>query len=404
MWVVVITIIVVIVLIILMFSRKEEFHNVHIKNSCDKDIYIGSLSTTSTIPNNGGWKLSSGETSTVTLPDQWQGRFWGRTGCSFDGNKGKCDTGDCGGILQCNGAGGNPPATLAEFTFDSGPDSTVDFYDVSAVDGYNLPVTISPIHGTYVINDPTDKFQCTTQTWKSDPNKSCPEQLQVKNSSGKVVGCLSPCKAGLSPNDLYCCDTPYNCSPHSASCNPGQQICDPTKFPVKYTQVIKDACEQCYSYPYDDPTSTFTCNSTPTTKTNYNIEFCGIQNGPFPPDPPSPPKPPTPPNPPVVKPGLCSDGVTYCNPMACQCCPDGGLCPGTDVNSMCPGGRNPCSGSSPPSPPTPPVPPVNKPGLCSDGKTMCDPRACQCCPDGGLCPGTDVGNACSSNLSPCPSL
>ena len=28
-------------------------------------------------------------------------------------------TGDCGGVLKCAGAGGAPPATLAEFTLDS---------------------------------------------------------------------------------------------------------------------------------------------------------------------------------------------------------------------------------------------------------------------------------------------
>ena len=41
--------------------------------------------------------------------------MWGRTHC--DG--GRCATGDCGHTSQpCQGAGGVPPATLAEFTLN----------------------------------------------------------------------------------------------------------------------------------------------------------------------------------------------------------------------------------------------------------------------------------------------
>jgi Thaumatin family len=74
-------------------------------------------------------------------PSGWSGRFWGRSGCSFDSSgRGSCSTGDCGsGEIECKGAGAAPPATLIEFTLD-GSDNK-DFYDVSLVDGYNLPVS-----------------------------------------------------------------------------------------------------------------------------------------------------------------------------------------------------------------------------------------------------------------------
>ncbi|KAG5011417.1 hypothetical protein JHK86_023678 [Glycine max] len=62
-----------------------------------------------------------------------------RHGCIFDSSgSGTCITGDCGGKLKCDGVGGAPPASLAEFTLDS---QEGDFYDVSLVDGYNLPAT-----------------------------------------------------------------------------------------------------------------------------------------------------------------------------------------------------------------------------------------------------------------------
>jgi hypothetical protein len=42
--------------------------------------------------------------------------------------------------LQCNGAGGVPPATLAEITLKG--DGGKDFYDISLVDGFNVPVQV----------------------------------------------------------------------------------------------------------------------------------------------------------------------------------------------------------------------------------------------------------------------
>lgn len=59
---------------------------------------------------------------------------------NFCFNLGHCATGDCGGRIECNGAGGVPPATLAEFQFDG--HGGLDYYDVSLVDGYNLPMAI----------------------------------------------------------------------------------------------------------------------------------------------------------------------------------------------------------------------------------------------------------------------
>lgn len=53
----------------------------------------------------------------------------------------------------------------------------------------------------------------------------------------------------------YCCTGAYG-SP---------QTCKPTV----YSKTFKLACPLAYSYAYDDPTSTFTCQ-----KANYSIGFC----------------------------------------------------------------------------------------------------------------------------------
>jgi hypothetical protein len=68
------------------------------------------------------------------------GRFWGRTGCSFNGGSGHCDNADCAGALSCT-ASGQTPATLAEYTIGTG--GAQDFYDISLVDGFNVPMDFS---------------------------------------------------------------------------------------------------------------------------------------------------------------------------------------------------------------------------------------------------------------------
>jgi hypothetical protein len=69
------------------------------------------------------------------------GRFWVRTACNFAGNgQGHCVTGDCGNKLECNGAGGVRPVTLADITLNGA--GGLGFYDVSLVDGFNVPMQV----------------------------------------------------------------------------------------------------------------------------------------------------------------------------------------------------------------------------------------------------------------------
>lgn len=79
----------------------------------------------------------------------------------------KCATGDCGTPTNgfgvgCKGIGGQPPATLAEFTLDGWGGS--DYYDLSNVDGYSIAMTIKPIRGQYkpVNNPKLGKYNCGT--------------------------------------------------------------------------------------------------------------------------------------------------------------------------------------------------------------------------------------------------
>src|SRR6266487_3781630 len=128
------------------FAVAQAAHEFRVINHCSHTVWVGTLGNSGKpAPDNGGFQLNSGQRKSVYVPNEWGGRFWGRTHC--DGNM-NCQTGFCGNNVQCNGAGGRPPCTLAEFTMDGWPpENRQDYYDVSLVDGYNLPVKIVPING-----------------------------------------------------------------------------------------------------------------------------------------------------------------------------------------------------------------------------------------------------------------
>ncbi len=163
-----------------------------------------------------------------------------------------CDTGKCFDeqlspqpSANCRNSGEDSP-TLAELNMFL-PSKGTDFYDISLVDGANVPVQIAPVTGTYgrgtadelsstscssntdcwntldynwvcdtSINTCVNKFYCGSpgcvsdcssygrgltdpSTWGGSnlvlPAATCPAELQLRNASGTYVGCLSPLKA-----------------------------------------------------------------------------------------------------------------------------------------------------------------------------------------------------------------
>ncbi|XP_010539162.2 PREDICTED: thaumatin-like protein [Tarenaya hassleriana] len=129
----------------LLLFHSSAATTVTLYNKCTEPVWPGiQPSAGQRLIAGGGFELLRNRDFNLKLPSLWSGRFWGRHGCVFDcTGRGGCATGDCGGSLLCNGLGGSPPATLAEFTL--GHD--LDFYDVSLVDGYNLAMSIQPYKG-----------------------------------------------------------------------------------------------------------------------------------------------------------------------------------------------------------------------------------------------------------------
>jgi hypothetical protein len=196
-----------------------------------------------------GWVLPAGQSVSIVVPDHYNGRFWGRTGCMFSGGHGHCQTGDCNGLFQCTGYG-SIPATLAEYNLNSF--DGLDFYDVSMVDGSNLPMWINTTSGR--TPDKVSSTGCVTAGCTSAVD--CPAALQV-TAAGKVVACSSAC--ARFNTDQYCCRGAWA---SRADCNPAQ-------WPVDYAAVFKRAEPYAYSYADDDATSTYTC----TGECGYRITF-----------------------------------------------------------------------------------------------------------------------------------
>ncbi|WP_240529580.1 thaumatin family protein [Streptomyces mangrovisoli] len=196
-----------------------------------------------------GRALAPGRSMSVTVANDWGGRVWGRTGCATTA-AGHCASGDCTSV--CDGP--NPPTTLGEFTFDAY--AGMDFYDVSMVDGANLPMWINVSHTT--TTDPVSSSGCYRGTCTTAID--CPEAMRALDG-GREIGCKPPCAAF--GGDTYCCRGAWA----------GRTNCLPAKWPVDYTQVFKRAAPYAYSYAFDDA-ATMSCKGA----CYYRITF-GTTNG-----------------------------------------------------------------------------------------------------------------------------
>ncbi|XP_062201248.1 thaumatin-like protein [Phragmites australis] len=214
----------------------------HVKNRCPFPVWPASAPNTAhPVLAGGGFFLPPGRAKRVAAPATWTGRFWARTGCNFTangmGDAAACLTGDCEGRLACNGSVGSPPATLVEVILHE-DQSKGSSYDVSLVDGYNLPVAVSTKLATGAGS------KCAIAGCAKDVNAVCPPELQVTAAAGggarTVVACKSACLAfGL---DAFCCRGAY-ATP--AACRGSV-----------YSRLFKGACPAYYSYAYDTTAAT----------------------------------------------------------------------------------------------------------------------------------------------------
>ncbi|CAG8983441.1 hypothetical protein HYALB_00000610 [Hymenoscyphus albidus] len=274
---------------------------IKVTNKCPETIWPGIGTQAGTGPGSGGFELASGASKTLTVSKDWQGRVWGRTNCSFNaagngasnanGNNGggaACDSGDCGGVLNCVMTGVSP-ATLAEYDLAGGTGGVQAFYDISLVDGYNLPLGIVFIPG----DDPklqkvppnlTNAVCIATAGFVADPapsgtngdssNASYPVPYEATQSNSDIASwCpwdllkIQPDKPGdgvypypddnikrpiFDPCNSACAKTnaPADCCTGAFSV---RADCKPNMFSLQANKVCPDA----YGYAFDDQDSTF---------------------------------------------------------------------------------------------------------------------------------------------------
>ncbi|KAJ7889041.1 Osmotin thaumatin-like protein [Mycena leptocephala] len=125
----------------------------------------------------GGFPLAAHLTQVVTFPANYSGRAWGRTGCDA---RGVCTTGQCftGGENCTSPAPAGP--TLAQFTINGF--SSLDFFNPTSGEGFNLPVTIKPGSG------------CST----------APVGCTAANNVGPGCGATTTCPTGVGYTIQFC--------------------------------------------------------------------------------------------------------------------------------------------------------------------------------------------------------
>ncbi|XP_044463696.1 thaumatin-like protein 1b [Mangifera indica] len=141
-----------------------------------------------------GLELVSQASSTSDMSPPWSGRMWAQSNSTKNAcGKFTCATTDCGApAVECNCAGGIPPTSLVVFTLAE--NGGQDFYNVSLLDGFNLPLSITPQGGTDT---------CPSTSCPKNVNLTCPSELAVSDSTGSVIVCKSAC---LTFNQSqYCC-------------------------------------------------------------------------------------------------------------------------------------------------------------------------------------------------------
>ncbi|ORY88332.1 thaumatin, partial [Leucosporidium creatinivorum] len=230
----------------------------HKDNGCPFTIWPAMFTSGGTAPSYPtGWEAKKYTSVKFALPNDWNGRIWGRRECDFSSGStlpSTCLTGGCNGGLLCATAGGTgvPPATLGEWNLQGG-DTGSDWFDVSNVDGSNLPMRIDNDAG------------CPVPECYKDINAVCPAELSVYDTNGYVIGCKTACSANLSgdpSNSPNCCsgsyDTPETC-PSSG---------------VEYYSVFNKACPDAYAYAYDESSGSalWTCPSSK--QASYTLTFC----------------------------------------------------------------------------------------------------------------------------------
>lgn len=212
-------------------NMVEADKSIIVVNQCDHDLQVGYQ--TNGEPNGQVIPVAQGDSSELPIEDDWAGRVWARRSCD---------------VHDCTLAGAENPASLAEFKMNGAED--IDYYDVSFVDGYNLPMRIEP--DDLADDQPSDARHCQPTFCNTTP--PCPNDLAFYHAdTNALAGCQSACSRYK--EDAYCC-TGDHATPDTCTSN-------------HFAKVVKEACPDVYTYPFDDEFSVYGCQAA-----SYKVTFC----------------------------------------------------------------------------------------------------------------------------------
>lgn len=237
-------------------------------NRCSYPIWISPLTSDNGPQLDGGIKRLGQNSQTVyNIPASgWKGRFWPKTAC--DGSGQNCETGQS--IAPCPAGGCQPPAeTKVEFFYPASTAKDNVWYDISLVDGYSLPVEITPSYkgGSCL---PT---KCHVSLAACPTNEANVGDLRVIKN-GRTIMCLAPCKKWNYPSPFglgrpentgsglnLCCPTP---PVTPTQCRAGIVV------NTQYVKLIHRDCPTAYAYSYDDAAGLHNCPN----PTNFVVNVC----------------------------------------------------------------------------------------------------------------------------------
>ena len=230
------------------FGKGTRFISVF--NGMTKTIYV--TFEAGTAPQLISFTLNAGKDTIIQLPNSWAS---GQCYATYD----KAYT--------------KPFVTLAEWTLGASGAGYADFYDVSLVDAFSLPMLLGPIVGTYTLRPGNDPYDCGAVRCTTDIIPICPAIQQKKNASGVCIACMGGCQTAHANNwpqaeiDSFCCTGPNNIP---ATC---------PAYPI--ANWFKQENSDAYSYAYDDNKSTWVC--VPPTADHYGPDYYVVFGTSYPP-------------------------------------------------------------------------------------------------------------------------
>jgi len=143
-------------------------------NACDETVWAGASGTT--VPADAfdaSVELAPGDCLAVPFRSVVGGRAWGGTDCVGD-------------VCASDGASGR--GTLVQFDV---PEDGLSLYNVSLVDGFNLPIEMLPVG----VAMPDPDGPCRAARCAASLEVGCPEPLRRYDEGGALAYCESICRA-----------------------------------------------------------------------------------------------------------------------------------------------------------------------------------------------------------------